>query len=283
MSDIIALLTAYKDLFWIIFTLVATVISILTYINVRKSIKQSLYNNVLKLQLEAYEVLLQELKEDKGQYLFSLDLENMMKFNLISHLVNKGVIQNIELFDNIHNVYMMMSEDESGKTFSEEELSQNLEGINEISVLIEEDFVGEEVTKEKESLKEKVRKRFRKFSIGKYMLTDIRGLLLSTPKSYEAYHVIYRHAHNVYLPRRILKKLKNFEKAYLGVVLGKMHKIVLREEDKIFRSKGGEEIIINFNKMINELIEDKSTKRLFRKYNSLKKEIRKSLKIDARW
>lgn len=62
MSDTIAILTTYKDLFWIIFTLVATIISILTYINVRKSIKQTLYDNILKVQLEAYRILLQELK-----------------------------------------------------------------------------------------------------------------------------------------------------------------------------------------------------------------------------
>ena len=95
--------------------------------------------------------------------------------------------------------------------------------------------------------------------------------------------MIYQYVHNVYLPRRILRKLKNFEKAYMGVVLGTMHKLVLREEDKIFRSKGGEKITISFDKMCNELIEDKSTKTLFRKYNSLKREIRKSLKIDAHW
>jgi len=283
MSDITTLLIAYKDLFWIIFTLAATVISILTYFNVRKSIKQSLYDNILKIQLEAYEVLLQELKEDIGEYLFSLDLENMMKFNLISHLVNKGVIQNIELFDNIYNIYMMMNEEENGKAFSAEELSQNLEAINKITVCIGEDFVGEEVVKEKESWKEKVKKRFQKVSIGKYILDDIRGVLINTPKSWEAYHVIYRYVHNVYLPKRILRKLKSFEKAYIGVTPGAMHKIVLQEEDKVLQGKGGEEITINFDKMFNELIADKVTKRLFRKYNSLKQEIRKSLKIDARW
>lgn len=47
-TDTITILTTYKDLFWIIFTLAATIISILTYINVRKSIKQSLYDNILK-------------------------------------------------------------------------------------------------------------------------------------------------------------------------------------------------------------------------------------------
>ena len=62
-----------------------------------------------------------------------------------------------------------------------------------------------------------------------------------------------------------------------------MYKIVFREEDKIFRGKSGDEITINFDKMFNELIAEKSTKRLFRKYNSLKREIRKSLKIDAHW
>ncbi|MCM1038058.1 MAG: hypothetical protein NC434_01960 [Ruminococcus sp.] len=283
MSYVITLLIAYKDLFWIIFTLAATIISILTYSNVRKSIKQSLYDNILKIQLEAYEVLLQELKEDNGEYLFSLDLENMMKFNLISHLVSKGVIQNIELCDSIYNIYMMMKDGEEGETFSIEALYQYLEAINEITVIIGEDLVREEVVDERETWKEKIKKKFRKVHIGKYMLTDIRGLLLNTPKSAETYQVIYRYVHNVYLPRRILRKLKNFEKAYIGVIPASMHKIVLQEEDKIFQGKAGEEIIIDFDKMFNELIADKSTKRLFRKYNSLKREIRKSLRIDARW
>lgn len=177
-----------------------------------------------------------------------------MKFNLISHLVGKDVLQNIELFNNIHSIYMMMAEGENEQAFSVEELSKSLEEIKEIEVFIGENFEGEEV------VKEKVRKRFHKVSMGKYMLTDIRGLWLNTPKSGETYHVIYEYVHNVYLPRRILRKLKNFEKAYMGVVLGTMHKIVLREEDKIFRSRSGDEITINFDKMCNELIEDKSTK-----------------------
>lgn len=202
-----------------------------------------------------------------------------MKFNLISHLVSKDVLQDIELFNNIHSIYMIMAQGENEQAFSVEELFKSLEEIKEIEVFIGENFVGEEVVKEKESLKEKVGKRFHKVYMGKYMLTDIRGLWLNTPKSGEAYHVIYGYVHNVYLPRRILRKLKNFEKAYMGVVLGTMHKIVLREEDKIFRSRGGDEIFINFDKMCNELIEDKSTKTLFRKYDSLKREIRKSLKI----
>lgn len=115
------------------------------------------------------------------------------------------------------------------------------------------------------------------------MLNDIRGLLLNTQKSGEAYRVIHCYAHNVYLPRRILRKLINFEKSYIGVVPETMHRIIMQEENRIFRSKGGEEIIINFDKMLNELITDKSTKILCRKYNSLKREIRKSLKVDARW
>lgn len=284
MPDTITILTTYKDLFWIIFTLAATIISILTYANVRKSIKQSLYDNILKVQLEAYETLLRELKENSGTYLFSLDLENMMKFNLISHLVDKGIIQNIELFDRIHAAYMEMRDDGGGdRALFEEELFQSLEGIEEITVLMEEDAPGEEYVEEKKSLKERVRRRLQKAPIGKYVLTDIRGLLLNTPKSGKAYHVIYQYVHNVYLPKRILRKLKNFAKAYMGVVPATMHSIIRREEDKVLRGRKGEEITIDFSKMFNELISAPSTKKLFGKYNSLKRAIRKSLKIDARW
>lgn len=282
MSDIITILTTYKDFFWIIFTMTATIISILTYVNVRKTIKQSLYDNILKVQLEAYEILLQELKENSGAYLFSLDLENIMKFNLISHLVEKGVIQNIGLFNNIHVAYMVMKDD-SDSSFFEEELFQSLEEIEEITVFIEKEITEEETVEEKESLMEKIRRRFHKVSIGKYILTDIRGLLLNTPKSGKAYQVIYHYVHNVYLPKRILRKLRNFEKAYMVVVPATVHKIILQEENKVFRGRRGEEITIDFSKMFNELVADKSIRILFRKYNSLKREIRKSLKIDARW
>ena len=284
MLDTVTKLAVYKDLFWIIFTLAATIISILTYLNVRKSIKQSLYDNILKVQLEAYEVLLQELKEHSGEYLFSLDLENMMKYNLIGHLVEKEVIQDGELFHDIHAIYTGENDygDCDQSAFVEERF-RDLEEIEGITIFIGEGFEGEQVIENRESLKEKIKKKFRKHSIGKYMLTDIRGLLLNTPKSREAYNVIYRYVHNVYLPRRILRKLANFDNAYRGVVPETMHKIILQEEDRVFKCRGGEEITINFDKMFNELIEDKSVKRLFRKYNSLKREIRKSLKIDARW
>lgn len=75
---------------------------------------------------------------------------------------------------------MMMAQGENEQAFPVEELSKSLEEIKEIEVFIGENFVGEEVVKEK---KEKVRKRFHKVSMGKYMLTDIRGLWLNTPKS----------------------------------------------------------------------------------------------------
>lgn len=107
----------------------------------------------MKVQLEAYEILLHELKENSGAYLFSLDLENMMKFNLISHLLDKGMIQNIEPFDSIYAAYMAMRDD----------------GDDDRALFT---------------------------------------LLINTLKSGKAYHVIYQYVHNVYLPRRILRKLR---------------------------------------------------------------------------
>lgn len=284
MKDTITTLAAYKDFFWIIFTMTATIISILTYINVRKNIKQSLYDNILKVQLETYESLLQELKENSGGYLFSLDLENMMKFNLISHLVQMGIIQDEGLFHHINAAYVKMKDWDDGViSFEEEEIFQSLEAIEEITVFVEEEIPEEEIVEEKRTLKEKIKRKFRKVPMGKYTLTNIRGLLLYTPKSGKSYHVIYRNVHNVYLPRRMLRKLESFEKAYMGVIPSAMHRIILQEEDKVLRGRKGEEITIDFAKILNELISDKSTKILCRKYNSLKREIRKSLKIDAHW
>lgn len=61
-----------------------------------------------------------------------------MKFNLISHLVSKDVLQDIELFNNIHSIYMMMAQGENEQAFSvEEELFKSLEEIKEIEVFSE--------------------------------------------------------------------------------------------------------------------------------------------------
>lgn len=63
-------LGAYKDFFWIVFTWIATLTSILTYFNVRKSLKKSLYDHILEVQLQAYETLLQGLKQSSGDISF---------------------------------------------------------------------------------------------------------------------------------------------------------------------------------------------------------------------
>ena len=55
LTTILNLSTQWKDFFWIIFTLVATLTSLLTYMRVRKTIRQSLYDKVIEAQINVYD------------------------------------------------------------------------------------------------------------------------------------------------------------------------------------------------------------------------------------
>ena len=54
LSTILNLSTQWKDFFWIIFTLVAALTSLLTYLRVRKTIRQFLYDKVIEAQIDVY-------------------------------------------------------------------------------------------------------------------------------------------------------------------------------------------------------------------------------------
>lgn len=214
----------------------------------------------------------------------------MMKFNLIAHLVGWGILWDQKIFCDIYHTYMNTENEEK---LSEEELHQALESIEVLTIEFEDGFVGLEEPKRKESGFERLKNKFqkilpgkfsrRKFAPGKYEVKDIRGMMLNTPESGKAYGLIYQNVNNVYLSKRVIKKLKRFENAYLKIILGKMHEIISREESRALSNKGAGEIVLHFDRFLNELMESKEVRIFFRRYKDMKKEIRKSLKIDARW
>lgn len=62
--------TQWKDFLWIIFTLAATLTSVLTYLRVRKTIHQSLYDKVIEAQINVYSRLLELLMDSPENFIF---------------------------------------------------------------------------------------------------------------------------------------------------------------------------------------------------------------------
>ena len=116
--------------------------------------------------------------------------------------------------------------------------------------------------------------------IGIYRLTNIRGAHFHVPSFQEIYGELLSCMNNIYLPRRLEKRLERFHQALLDIVLKKMTEIIHREEDKILSLQAGEEITINFDSLFNELLGE--CKGLMKEHKLVRKEIRRLLQIDAR-
>lgn len=88
MESFIEYSAQWKDFFWIVFTLAATVTSILTYLHVKKSIHQPLYNKVIEEQIDVYSKLLELLNDSAADFLYSCNFDLLIKYNLVAHCVH---------------------------------------------------------------------------------------------------------------------------------------------------------------------------------------------------
>lgn len=275
MSGILTFATQWKDFFWIIFTLVATATSVLTYVRVRKSIRQSLYNQITEIQIKEYAEMLEMLSTSVNRFLINCDVDNVIKFNILGHLTILGCLGETQTGNIIREAYE--------KALSAVELP----GEQVIKVL--EQFESVELHPDLELVQQFARvsqeQRQNKFSgeklPGKYELLNIRGVFLNTEKSGEIAGQLEKYENSIYLPKRILKYIKRFHDAYLDFVLGTLTAIVHREENRVLATAEGSMVEINFAALYNEAM--KSAGQIVREYTILKKEIRKSLKIDAKW
>lgn len=271
--------TQWKDFFWIIFTLVATITSILTYLQVKKSIRQPLYNKVIESQMDIFTRLLELLKESPEAFIFSCDFDLLIKYNLISHCVHFGCFEGQEVPERIYAVYMAQKrEKQIDGTFDLENILRDIESItiygsNEIN-RGEIYFDETKNSDSKEGNKEDI-------DIGVYKLLNIRGALFQTPSFQHFHKELQLCMNNIYLPKRLSKRLISFHNALLDVLLVKMAEIIRREEEKVLNAECGEEIIINFDSLFNEIL--KSCKALMKEHELVRKEIRRLLKIDVRW
>ncbi len=264
----------WKDLFWIVFTMVATLTSLFTYLHVRKSIRQPLYNKVIESQMNIYTRLLELLTESPGEFVFSCDFDLMLKFNLISHCVHFGCFENEELLERIYQSYRGNQSDEENFDLEEE-----LRKIESVTVYGSEELNHGEIISDEPGQSNSGQKK--KHDIGVYRVINIRGMFLQTPSFHNKYEELQSCMNNIYLPQKLAKRLNSFHAALLDVILKNAVGLVKREEDKILNAEVGEEIEIVFDSLFNELLE--SSKRLRKEHKLVRKEIRRLLKIDMRW
>ena len=275
---------SFKDFFWILFTLAATATSALTYLQVRKSVRQPLYNKVLEEQQRVYEKLLEIMSDSSGSFLLKSDFQNMIRYNLISHLADKGFLLELELVEDIWICYMNQI---STGNFCDPDLKEKLEKFEKITITIHEDVGQEnEVDPDEDAGIPKNRKPWGKHEKGGnaipgiYQLMDIRGAIMQTPDFLKIYQELQECRNSIYLPRRLQTKLERFCGEFDEVVLEKMVAIVRGEEDKILNGKAGVVVELDFNRLFNQLMETVS---IDKNYIEVKKEIRKLLRIDERW
>lgn len=81
MQWIIENISWIKDMLWVIFTLIATAIAILTYRRARYTLLQPLHSEVVKRQTELLMNLLEFLPGEKGEIDFAIDYEGILVYN----------------------------------------------------------------------------------------------------------------------------------------------------------------------------------------------------------
>ena len=276
LTAILNLSAQWKDFFWIIFTLVATLTSLLTYMNVRKTIRQSLYDKVIEAQINVYTRLLELLGDSAEKFIYSCKFDSMIRYNLIAHCVHFGFFKEHELCEKIYHSYIEQLQNLS----TDDELESILDDFESI-ILYGSDSInnGEmEASAQEERMQEK--KKEKDVTIGIYRLTNIRGAHFNVPSFQEIYGELQSCMYNIYLPKCLEKRLGRFHQALLDIVLKKMTEIIHREEDKILSLTMGEELTINFDSLFNELLGE--SKVLMKEHRLVRKEIRRLLQIDAR-
>lgn len=278
LTTILNLSTQWKDFFWIIFTLVATLTSLLTYMRVRKTIRQSLYDKVIEAQIGVYTRLLELLEDSAENFIYSYKFDLMIRYNLIAHCVHFGFFKEHELCEKIYHSYIGQLQNLS--TDEEFELESILNDIESVTIYGSDSINhGEmEVVEQEGSMPET--KKAKDVSIGIYRLTNIRGAHFYVPSFQDIYGELRACMYNIYLPKRLEKRLGRFHQTLLDIVLKRMTEIIHREEDKILSLQVGEELIINFDSLFNELLGE--CKGLMKEHKLVRKEIRRLLQIDAR-
>lgn len=278
LTTILNLSTQWKDFFWIIFTLVATLTSLLTYMRVRKTIRQSLYDKVIEAQINVYTRLLELLEDSAENFIYSCKFDLMIRYNLIAHCVHFGFFKEHELCEKIYHSYIGQLQNIS--TDEEFELESILDDIESVTIYGSDSINhGEmEVVEQERSMPET--KMAKDVSIGIYRLTNIRGAHFHVPSFQDIYGELRACMYNIYLPKRLETRLGRFHQALLDIVLKRMIEIIHREEDKILSLQVGEELIINFDSLFNELLGE--CKGLMKEHKLVRKEIRRLLQIDAR-
>lgn len=278
LTTILNLSTQWKDFFWIIFTLVATLTSLLTYMRVRKTIRQSLYDKVIEAQINVYTRLLELLEDSAENFIYSCKYDLMIRYNLIAHCVHFGFFKEHELCEKIYHSYIGQLQNLSAD--EEFDLESILDDIESVTIYGSDSINhGEmEVVEQEGSMPET--KKAKDVSIGIYRLTNIRGAHFHVPSFQDIYGELRACMYNIYLPKRLEKRLGRFHQTLLDIVLKRMTEIIHREEDKILSLQVGEELIINFDSLFNELLGE--CKGLMKEHKLVRKEIRRLLQIDAR-
>lgn len=274
LTTILNLSTQWKDFFWIIFTLVATLTSLLTYMRVRKTIRQSLYDKVIEAQINVYTRLLELLEDSAENFIYSCKFDLMIRYNLIAHCVHFGFFKEHELCEKIYHSYIGQLQNLSAD--EEFDLESILDDIESVTIYGSDSINhGEMEVVEQEGSMPKTKKA-KDVSIGIYRLTNIRGAHFHVPSFQDIYGELRACMYNIYLPKR----LGRFHQTLLDIVLKRMTEIIHREEDKILSLQVGEELIINFDSLFNELLGE--CKGLMKEHKLVRKEIRRLLQIDAR-
>ena len=278
LTTILNLSTQWKDFFWIIFTLVATLTSLLTYIRVRKTIRQSLYDKVIEAQINVYTRLLELLEDSAENFVYSCKFDLMIRYNLIAHCVHFGFFKEHKLCEKIYHSYIEQLQNLS--TDEEFWLESILDDIESVTIYGSDSINhGEmEVLEQEGSMAET--KNAKDVTIGIYRLINIRGAHFHVPSFQEIYGELRSCMYNIYLPKRLEKRLERFHQALLDIILKKMTEIIQREEDKILSLPVGEELVINFDSLFNELLGE--CKVLMKEHKLVRKEIRRLLQIDTR-
>ena len=268
MQWIISNVSWIKDVLWIFFTLVATIIAVLTYKRARYTLLQPLRSEVVKRQTELLVELLEYISNPKGSIYFAIDYMGIIACNTYKLL---------ELCDYVlsdKSVNETVSENISGFIF----LKDNGE-INTFTIPTDPfESHSEDVAQKQLAYRKRVKEQIQL----KRSIAELEGLYLTKQHS-ETLATLERFRDNPFMPKSIQQMLnqllEDIQKNIRGPLFEELEKFIVRIES--IESDKDHPINITYQAMYNDFL--RYCKSHTKIISEITNSVREYLLVDAKW
>ncbi len=268
MQWVISNISWIKDALWVVFTLIATIIAILTYRRARYTLLQPLRSEVVKRQTELLVELLEYISGPKNNIYFGIDYMGMIACNsykllelcdfvLVDENIGKTVAENIGGF-----MFLKTHGEINSFCIPTDPFETNNEDISQRQLAY------------RKSVKEQIRSQG--------SIAELEGLYL-TKKHAETLAELERFRDNPFMPKSIQnllnQLLEDIQKNIRGPLFKELEKFIVRVDS--MESDKEHPVNITYQAIYNDFL--RHSKSHTKTINEITNSVREYLLVDAKW